>query len=104
MQFAALILVVCACLWAVTSPNIHTGIVVTIGLVLLACGCLAELDGWAFDDRAEEFQLWGAGFVLWGIFWRIALRPYWLRVSMRWHPAHAFARLWGVERREERRE
>lgn len=104
LQTACLLAVIVACLWAVTSPHIHTGIFITTGLVLMACGCIAELDWATWSERAERVRLIGAGLMLWGIFWRVALRPLWLALSMRWNKAHVFARLWGVERRVERRE
>jgi hypothetical protein len=103
MQTFSTFSLVLVCLWLIVTPRYHTGIAITAGLGLLACGILASLDEAAFGDRAVRLQWWGLFAVLWGLAWRLALRPWWLALSMRWAKVHAFARFWGLERRNARR-
>lgn len=39
-----LLFIVCTCLWAIVSPLVATGVLGTLGLTLIACGSLADLD------------------------------------------------------------
>lgn len=103
MQNFSTIVLVLVCVWLIVTPRYHTGVVITAGLGSLACGLLAGLDDSVFGDRASHLQLGGLLLIVWGLAWRLALRPGWLSLSMRWGKAHAFGRLWGIERREQRR-
>ncbi len=63
-------IVVGLCAWAILSPHVPTGTVITLGLGLIALGCLP-----AFDDRASSFKalttlLAGVLVVASGMLWR----------------------------------
>jgi hypothetical protein len=103
MTDTALVLTIGYCLWAITDRHIPTGILITSGLTLVLCGCLAELDGNAYIDRVISLRTWGLVLVGWGFFWNLTARAWWLNLSMRWHFMHTLARVFGVERRHHRR-
>ncbi len=63
-------LVICLCAWAVLSPHVPTGTIITLGLGMIALGCLP-----AFDDRASSYRalttlLAGILAVAGGMLWR----------------------------------
>lgn len=103
ISIVSLVLLALVCLWLIVTPRYHTGVAITAGLGSLVCGVLASLDESAFGDRAARLQLAGVFAIAWGLMWRMVLRPLWLSLSMRWSKVHAFGRLWGVERRHQRR-
>lgn len=101
MQESLSLLVIFICLGLVVS-KVQTGIVITLGLTVLAAGCIGTLDPWAWSDRALRLMFWGIGLVSLGIIWRYGVRPVWLRLSMRWDAAHQLAHLLGFEQRAHR--
>lgn len=103
MDRVALLLVIALCVWAITDRHIPTGIAITFGLMLVACGCLAALDDSVYMLRAFTLRTWGLVLVGWGFFWRLTGRQWWLTLSMRWHFMHSLARVFGAERRSHRR-
>lgn len=103
MDQFALVLVVMLCVWAITDRHVPTGVFITTGLALIACGCLAAMDDFAYLGRAFTLRTWGLALVGWGCFWRLTARQWWLTLSMRWHFMHMLCKLFGVERRHHRR-
>lgn len=68
-----------SCMWIITDKHIPTGITVTVGLLLIAVGCLASLDETAFTMRAFTIRGTGSMVVAWGIIWRFHGAPRWSR-------------------------
>lgn len=58
------------CLWAILSPQIHTGVLPTAGLVLVLCACGAALDDSAYIYHAFAVMVYGCLLVGIGVLWR----------------------------------
>lgn len=99
-QNAVLIFTIVGCMWLIVSPRVHTGIVITSGLMLTVCGTLAALDESAFWGRGYELRSDGIALTLWGVIWQNIVLPQWRRHLMTWGLAYAIARHIGVERRK----
>ena len=99
MTVFELLFIAAVCLWLVITSRVHTGIINTIGLVLIACGCLAGTDANAFGERAVEVRTWGLITIGWGLIWKLMLRPAWLRLSNSYRLFFYPARWAGIEKR-----
>lgn len=101
MQQYALVFVIFVCLWGIASPRVHTGTLITAGLLLTASGCLAMFDAWSDIGRAVALQTYGLVLIGWGVAWRFLVRPWWLRAAVHWRPVAASARFWGIAERRD---
>lgn len=63
-----------ACLWAIVDKGIHTGVVITVGLVLIIAACLALFDsGWVY--RAAYFLIYGCLLIAGDLLWKRYVSP-----------------------------
>ncbi len=65
---ATLVAVLCA--WAILSPNVPTGTIITLGLCMILLACLSALDDNASSYRAVTVLLSGVLTVAAGMLWR----------------------------------
>lgn len=100
LHTALLLYVILGCIWLITSHRVQTGVVITVGLVLVACGCLGMLDEFSFTQRAYALRTDGLALIFWGLMWRQVILPWWRRRLPRWGIGHMIARHAGVERRQ----
>ncbi len=63
-------LVIALCAWAILSPHVPTGTIITLGLGLIALGCLPAFDDRASSSRALTTLLAGVLVVASGMLWR----------------------------------
>lgn len=99
-ELALLVIVTAGCIWLITTPRVHTGILITAGLVLIACGNLGMMDQFSFTVRAYELRTEGMALIAWGLFWRLAALPWWRKNLADQGFARALARHVGVDRRQ----
>ncbi len=62
--------VICLCAWAILSPHVPTGTIITLGLGMIALGCLPAFDAQASSYRALTTLLAGVLTVAGGMLWR----------------------------------
>lgn len=70
LQQVLAFLVVALCAWAILSPHVPTGTVITLGLGMIALGCLPAFDAGASSYRALTTLLAGVLTVAGGMLWR----------------------------------
>ncbi len=99
------ILTACAvmCVWLICDTQVKTGLFITFGLLLVACGFLAALDPQVILQRALSIGSWGVLLIGWGIFWHVRGRRIALDLASSWAWAHSTFHVLGIDRRESRR-
>jgi hypothetical protein len=86
------------CLWAILSPQIHTGVLPTAGLVLVLCACGAALDDSAYIYHAFTVMVYGCLLIGIGVLWRNFGAPWFARFQFA-KVLEAESRAWHKERR-----
>lgn len=70
------------CLWVITDRRIHTGVLVTGGLGLIAAASLALLDdAWVY--RAVHLMIYGCILVVSGLLWGRYVAPWFARLRLK---------------------
>jgi drug/metabolite transporter superfamily protein YnfA len=63
------------CLFLIIAPNVHTGVVMTVGLALIVVGCVAQLDDESNLLRAFELVIYGNAVVAASLVWHYVIKP-----------------------------
>lgn len=70
LQQVLAVLVILVCAWAVLSPHVPTGTIITLGLGMIALACLSVIDDKASSYRTVTTLLCGVLTVAGGMLWR----------------------------------
>lgn len=97
-----LVLALCAmmCLWLICDSRVKTGLSGTLGLLLIACGCMAGLDSEVILRRAFLLIAWGGLLIGWGVFWRVNALHAVRALANNWPWVHSVLYVLGIDRRE----
>lgn len=70
LQQILAVLVALVCAWAILSPHVPTGTIITLGLGMLVLACLSVIDDKASSYRTVTTLLCGVLTVAGGLLWR----------------------------------